>query len=144
MIETKINVIVAVGIGILLIGVSTLAGINPYLEEDTNIENTTQLASYKITYEPLSIKEEDSSTIITTPNSNIILNEGKPMLPYENKVFEFPVGTEIVDVKVTTSDIKTIPLSDSIPQCFKKTSSSIYGYPNALSFRITCSFSLWM
>ncbi len=110
--EKKVGIVVV--IGVMLLGTSTLAGINaPFLEstEKGCLEKITLSAKFS------SPKSEEHHEYLVIDGSNdmtYLMHEGSPILPFKTEVLTFPAGTKIVRVDATTSDVHTMQLDKKL------------------------------
>ncbi len=106
----KLGIVVV--IVVMLLGTSTLAGINaPVLEDAKGKHNETNV--FSINFSPPKIKENQEYTLIESDMA-YLMNEDFPILPYKTEVMTFPFGTKIENVEVTTSEIHTMQLDRKI------------------------------
>ncbi len=108
--KKKVGIVVV--IGIMLLGTSTLAGINaPILENARGKHN--EITALSMNFSPPKIKENHEYTLIESDMA-YLMNEDFPILPYKTEVMTFPLGTTIKDIGVTTSEVKTMQLGKKI------------------------------
>ena len=101
-------------VGVVLLATSTFAGVNTTLPEidDRQYEETI---SFSVTFSQPEILENEEYSVINADNNMMyIRNEGSPLLPYTTKTFILPFGTEIKNVEVKTSDVKTMYVENKI------------------------------
>jgi hypothetical protein len=97
---------------ILIVGVLVLSGLGAVALPE---ENPEQLQDDTISLSPVVITEKETYLTVDLPEATSLhLDTGKPVLPVVTKVYTFPFGTDVEDVKVTFSDITTQVLSKQI------------------------------
>ena len=112
MMKTKLYIVVL--ICIVLLGSSTITGLNiPLLQE--NNEVNTETMSLSINFLSPSIKNcNDYVSIEPKNNMKLLIKEGFPVLPYETQELKFSFGTKIQDIKVKTTGTSFITLEKKI------------------------------
>ncbi|MGC9307603.1 MAG: C25 family cysteine peptidase [Thermoplasmatota archaeon] len=134
--KQKITVLL-VGALFILSGFATLAG--PGVDFGTITDATaTDAAAASTTMQTYRLREPrvtsmDATTTVTLDGAEYLHEDGCPILPYETRTMTFPLGTRIIDVTATVSDVETrqmkhdiapaapaVPLnSDDIPEASK-------------------------
>ncbi len=110
--KKKVGVVVV--IGVMLLGTSTLAGINAPFLEGAKEEYGEEIA-LSMEFLPPMIKEDDKYAVIESGNDmTCMMNEGFPLLPYKTEVITFPFGTKIEGIEVITSDVNVMQLDKKI------------------------------
>ena len=110
--EKKVGILVV--IGIMLLGTSTLAGINIPVFESTEQEHGEEIA-LSIGFSHPTVNEDDNYAVIEGDSDmTYLMKEGFPMLPYTTKVMTFPFGTKIEDIEITPSDVNIMLLDKNI------------------------------
>lgn len=87
---------------ILIVGILVLSGLGAVATTDSQIE---KLDYFTIQFsEPNIIENQNYVNIELTETKSKIMNDGKPLLPKVTKVYTYPFGTKISEVKVTFSE----------------------------------------
>ena len=98
---------------VVLLLFSSINVIANNIEEDNDIKISEKTDSISFSKATIEAGEEYSSVDIK--EANTVLNfPGKPLLPVYVETFEFPLGTKIIDVKCTPSDVKEEIISGKI------------------------------
>ena len=101
---------------IIIVVMFLISGINAIAintDEENNLNTSEKIDS--ISFSDAKIKENGEFFSINIEEANAALNfPEKPLLPVYVKTFKFPVGTKIIDVTCTPSDIKMETISGKI------------------------------
>ncbi|MFW6122309.1 MAG: hypothetical protein ACOC80_15615, partial [Petrotogales bacterium] len=97
--------IVVIGIILLFIGVGITSGMANTLANNTDEFSSKNIEFVQNFSEPL-IKENGEFVEICIDETNSFMtNDGAPMMPFFSKTYEFPLGTEITNIRVATSKV---------------------------------------
>ncbi len=119
---------------IILVGILVISGLGAVAVQENDDETLFNIESMTIS-EPIITETNEYLTVNLEESESFLMETGKPMLPVITKVFTFPLGTKIVDVKVdfdTQKQVlskkiqpspKPVPLTDKIP--FEKISAEL-------------------
>lgn len=78
-------------------------------------DHQLSVVSDSISFSPVEITKEDDVTSFSLAEANsYILNPGGYKIPTVKKILEFPLGTEIIDVKVKRGDTQDISLDTAL------------------------------
>jgi len=111
---------------IVIVGILVVSGLGAVAVQENGDETSFSAESIVIS-EPIIKETNEYLTINLEESESFLLETGKPMLPVITKVFTFPLGTKIVDVKVdfdTQKQVlskkiqpspKPVPLTDNLP-----------------------------
>ena len=112
--NTKINRKVTVGIILLFIGMALSASTYQSADQQDNFQDKIKFVTVVQTFSSPILKEEGHySTIYVEEANSLPMEPLNPMIPVFIKTYEFPLGTKIMDVQVTTSEIKTLEITKS-------------------------------
>jgi len=107
--NSKIKRKLTVVIVLLFIGMALSASTSQSADQKDNLKENIKFVTVVQTFSQPIIKEEGQySTIYVKEASALPMQPLNPMIPALIKTYEFPVGTKIIDVQVTTSEIKTM------------------------------------
>jgi len=108
------NIGIVVLVCAMLLGTSTIAGINTHIFQgfvDMPVEST----AVSLEFPTLEVREEGGYVIVDAGSDTLhTLNPSEPMMPYRTEVFTFPLGTVVRDVKVIPSEVKTVQLNEKV------------------------------
>ena len=113
--NTKINRKLTVGIILLFIGMALSASTSQSADQQDNFQDKIKFVTVVQTFSSPILKEEGQySTIYVEEANSLPMEPLNPMMPVLIKTYEFPLGTKIMDVQVTTSEIKTLEITKTI------------------------------
>jgi len=117
---------------IILVGILVISGIGAVAVQET--DNRTLFNVELITIsKPVFTEKNEYLNVNLEESESLLMETGKPVIPVITKVFTFPLGTKIVDVKVDfDTEMKTlskkiqpsprpVPLTDDLPVEFLST-----------------------
>ncbi len=119
---------------IIIVGILVVSGLGAVAVQENRDETSFSAESIMIS-EPTITETNEYLTVNLEESESFLMETGKPMLPVITKVFTFPLGTKIVDVKVDFDTKKQVlskkiqpsprpvPLTNDLP--FEKTSSEL-------------------
>ena len=119
---------------IIIVGILVLSGLGAVALQENEDKTLFSTESIMIS-EPIITESNEYLTVDLKESESLLMETGKPMLPVITKVFTFPLGTRIVDVKVdfdTQKQVlskkiqpspKPIPLTNDLP--FEKISAEL-------------------
>jgi len=84
---------------IILVGILVVSGLGAVAVQE-NDDKTQYNIEYMAISEPIITETNEYLTVNLEESESLLMETGKPMLPVITKVFTFPLGTNIVDVKV--------------------------------------------
>ena len=111
---------------IIIVGILVVSGLGAVAVHENEYETSFSAETIMI-LEPIITETNEYLTIKLEESESFLMETGKPMLPVITKVFTFPLGTKIVDVKVdfdTQKQVlskkikpspKPVPLTDNLP-----------------------------
>jgi len=111
---------------IMVVGILVLSGLGAVAFQENEDETLFSTESIMIS-EPIITESNEYLTVNLKESESLLLETGKPVVPVITKVFTFPLGTKIVDVKVDFDTQKQvlskkiqpsprpIPLTNDIP-----------------------------
>jgi len=111
---------------IIIVGILIVSGLGAVAVQE-NGDETSFSAEFIVISKPIITDTNEYLTINLEESESFLMEAGKPMLPVITKVFTFPLGTKIVDVKVdfdTQKQVlskkiqpspKPVPLTDNLP-----------------------------
>jgi hypothetical protein len=109
---------ITVGVMLLLSGSFApfvLSGSQSQNSESFAFQGEFQQIEKHFSFSTPEIKEDgDFITIVIPESTSYIMDVGKPMLPYYTQTMTFPVGTEIVDVGFTFSNVKKTGIDQKV------------------------------
>jgi len=91
----------------------------------TSSEPNTEITTKNLVFSTPTIINENQNYVTVTVNeaNSYLMKEGKPMLPSYTQVFNFPMGTQIISVTCTKSNIQTQALDKKIMPTPQKTTA---------------------
>lgn len=108
----KVGILVL--IGVLLLGTSTLAGLNAPFLEPAEESHRAETALF-LQFSPPTVTEDGKYVVIEASDDMTgLMNEGFPQLVYSTNVMTFPFGTKIEDVEVTIAEVSILPLDKKV------------------------------
>jgi len=111
----KINRKLTVGIVLLFIGMALSASISQSADQQDNSQDQVKSITVVQTFSSPILKEEGQYLTIYIEEADALpMKPLNPMLPVLIKTYEFPLGTRIIDVQVTTSEIKTLEITKTV------------------------------
>jgi hypothetical protein len=113
-IEMKKKIGIALIISVILLGTTTLAGMQPSQSSHStphHSEHTTLTLEFPA---PTLTIGDEYTTVTSKKNMTHLMNEGSPQLPYQTKVLTFPLGTHIEHITITTSQPHTTLLTKNV------------------------------
>ena len=84
---------------IVLVGILVISGLGAVAVQENDDETLFSIESMAIS-EPIITETNEYLTISLEESESLLMETGKPTLPVITKVFMFPLGTNIVDIKV--------------------------------------------
>jgi hypothetical protein len=84
---------------IIIVGILVVSGFGAVAVQENGNETLFSAESIVIS-EPIITETNEYLTVNLEESESLLMETGKPMLPVITKVFTFPLGTKIVDVKV--------------------------------------------
>ena len=99
-------------IPILVVGVLVLSGLGAVAV--TEADGKLMKEDYVLLSAPIFKEIDDYLTVDLKEATSLLMDTGKPMLPFVTKVYTFPLGTKIDDVVVTFSETNEQILSKKI------------------------------
>jgi len=117
---------------IILIGILVISGIGAVAVQETDNKTLINVELMTIS-KPVFTEKNEYLNINLEESESLLMETGKPIIPVITKVFTFPLGTKIVDVKVDfDTEMKTlskkiqpsprpVPLTDDLPAEFYTT-----------------------
>ncbi|MEA2054658.1 MAG: hypothetical protein U9O96_06060, partial [Candidatus Thermoplasmatota archaeon] len=98
-------------VGMLLMGSSSIAGINDVGNEKTNANGITINCAFS---DPSFVENGDFLCIETAGAEEMLSVPGNPSLPYKSETLAFPFGTKIEGIDVELGNIQTMHLDKKI------------------------------
>jgi len=122
----KVKILPIIIVIMFIISSINVIAINADDENNIIISEKTE----SITFSGATLELNDEYSSVNVAEANTVLNSpGKPLLPVYVKTFTFPLGTKIIDVKCTTSDIKQETISGKIEPAPRPLPLNSVNYP---------------
>ncbi len=110
----KIKVLLTALIALIFIGTSALGSLHTRLVEDVTEIHVATKDVHLVFSPPEVMENHDYYLLGSGDDTEFLLQEGFPIMPYMTQVMTFPVGTRILKVEPTISTIRTLSLNKKI------------------------------